>query len=174
VDLGRKDTKGMKSMRNSLFGDHESSNPVSDAVGAVTNESCCPSLSWKSRIIGFAVVAVIGLVLSVIGTLMLLTNDLITFAVCYSLGTICSLCATGFLIGPMRQLKGMFAATRVFATILLLIFIVLTLVMAFVVQIVPLVILFCILQYLAFAWYSISYIPFARTLVIKCAGRICN
>lgn len=41
---------------------------------------------------------------------------------------------TMFLMGPLKQLKSMFAKTRVIATILLLICIVLTLVMAFVVR----------------------------------------
>lgn len=44
----------------------ESSNPVSDAVSVVSNDSCCPSLSWKSRIIGFIVMSVVGILLSIV------------------------------------------------------------------------------------------------------------
>jgi hypothetical protein len=65
-------------------------------------------------------------------------------------------------MGPCNQLKKMFAATRIIATIVMISCMVLTLLAAFVFDIIALVILFLICQYLALAWYSISYIPFAR------------
>ncbi|KAG9349340.1 hypothetical protein JZ751_027783 [Albula glossodonta] len=74
---------------------------------------------------------------------------------------------TLFLLGPCKQLKRMFEKTRAFATILMLLFLALTLCAAFWWKIFALALLFCILQFLAFAWYGLSYIPFARDAVLK-------
>lgn len=46
---------------------------------------------------------------------------LIAFAVLYTLGNVCSLGSTLFLMGPVNQLKKMFAATRIIATIVMLV-----------------------------------------------------
>lgn len=72
-----------------------------------------------------------------------------------------------FLIGPLRQLKTMCAKERAFATIIMLVCLVLTLCAAFWWKNNGLALLFCILQFLAFTWYGLSYIPFARDAVIK-------
>lgn len=89
-------------------------------------------------------------------------------------------------MGPFNQLKKMFASTRIIATIIVLVSIVLTLVCAIVVSILSsqsqallkpsslqqfhkpgLVLLMIIIQSLAMTWYSLSYIPYARDLVKK-------
>jgi len=41
---------------------------------------------------------------------------------------------------------------------------------AFLLQIDVLVIVFAIVTYFAYAWYALSYIPYARTLVTKMVG----
>lgn len=91
----------------------------------------------------------------------------------------------------------MFDKTRVIATIVMLLAIVATLLVAFLTELPGLVILCVVIQYLAFAWYdyflcfsllfsslrydyhnkfvlicrySLSYIPFARTLFKKCVA----
>lgn len=72
-------------------------------------------------------------------------------------------------MGPCNQLKKMFAATRIIATIIMIACMILTLVAVFVFDSVILVILFLVCQYLALAWYSISYIPFARYFIFLSA-----
>lgn len=62
----------------------------------------------------------------------------------------------------------MFAKKRIFATIAYLASIIFTLVMALVVKIVGLVLLAILLQLLALFWYSISFIPYARTAICSC------
>ena len=64
----------------------------------------------------------------------------------------------------------MFAKTRIIATVLVFAFMVLTLIFGLALKKGGLALLFCILQFLAMTWYSISYIPFARDAVKKCAG----
>ncbi|KAL8190832.1 UNVERIFIED_CONTAM: Vesicle transport protein SFT2B [Gekko kuhli] len=95
-------------------------------------------------------------------------KGLILFAVFYTIGNISSLGSTIFLMGPMRQLKRMFEPTRLIATIVMLLCLILTLCSAFWWHNKGLTLIFCVLQFFALAWYSISYIPFARDAVKKC------
>lgn len=80
--------------------------------------------------------------------------------------------STVFLVGPLRQLKNMCAATRFIATIVYLLAIILTLLSAFLAKSALLVILCLIIQLLALIWYTLSYIPGARFLVKKCMGSL--
>ncbi|XP_026537578.1 vesicle transport protein SFT2B isoform X2 [Notechis scutatus] len=116
------------------------------------------SLSWSTRLKAFIACFIIGVVCSVMGSFLLWVpkKGPILFGVFYTLGNISSLGSTVFLMGPMKQLKRMFEPTRLIATILMLW------------HNKGLTILFCILQFFALAWYSISYIPFARDAVKKC------
>ncbi|XP_064014295.1 vesicle transport protein SFT2A isoform X3 [Pogoniulus pusillus] len=90
------------------------------------------------------------------------------FAVFYTLGNIAALASTCFLMGPVKQLKAMFEPKRLIATIVMLLCLLLTLCAVFWWNKKGLAVLFCILQFLAMTWYSLSYIPFARDAVIKC------
>ncbi|XP_016337368.1 vesicle transport protein SFT2B-like [Sinocyclocheilus anshuiensis] len=98
---------------------------------------------------------------------------LILFIVFYTFGNICSLVSTMFLMGPVKQLN-MCDKTRAFATVVMITCLVLTLCAAFWWKIFALTLLFVILQVLAFAWYSLSYIPFARDAVLKFFSMLCN
>ncbi|XP_036401376.1 vesicle transport protein SFT2B-like [Megalops cyprinoides] len=127
------------------------------------------SLGWGKRVKGFVACFVIGVVCSVLGVCMLWIPriGLALFAVFYTLGNFASLCSTMFLMGPVKQLKKMCEKTRALATAVMLSGLVLTLCAAFWWRNNGLALLFCILQFLAFAWYGLSYIPFARDAVIK-------
>ncbi|KAA0717582.1 Vesicle transport protein SFT2A SFT2 domain-containing protein 1 [Triplophysa tibetana] len=74
------------------------------------------------------------------------------FAVFYTLGNIAALSSTCFLMGPLKQLKRMFEPTRLIATIVMLLCLVLTLCAAFWWQKKGLAIIFCIMQFLAMTW----------------------
>ncbi|KAJ8255519.1 hypothetical protein COCON_G00193830 [Conger conger] len=127
------------------------------------------TLSWSTRIKGFAVCFVIGGVCAVLGVCLLFLPKigLILFIVFYTFGNICTLASTMFLLGPLKQLKTMCEKTRAFATILMLLFLALTLCAAFWWKNFWLALVFCILQVISFAWYGLSYIPFARDAVLK-------
>lgn len=84
------------------------------------NQLC--TLSWKHRLYGFAICLGIGgffSVLSIIFVGAILSNPG-AFAVPYTLGNICAIGSTMFLIGPWRQLKNMFNPTRLIATLIYL------------------------------------------------------
>ncbi|XP_070318810.1 vesicle transport protein SFT2B isoform X2 [Odocoileus virginianus] len=116
------------------------------------------SLSSGTRIKGFIACFALGILCSLLGTLLLWVprKGLYLFAVFYTFGNIASLGSTAFLMGPMKQLKRMFEPTRLIATIMVLW------------HNKGLALIFCILQSLALTWYSLSYIPFARDAVKKC------
>jgi len=97
-------------------------------------------------------------------------GQLTLFAVLFVIGTIISLVGTGFLIGFFRQLKLMFKPVRVLATIVFIASIVLVFIAAFVLGSDILCLVFVILEYLAYTWYTLSYIPYARTAVLKVIG----
>ncbi|KAF9049340.1 SFT2-domain-containing protein [Hymenopellis radicata] len=123
-------------------------------------------LSRTTRLYGFIGCMAVGFILSILGAVVMFLGQLGIFAVLYVMGTIVSLIGTGFLIG----LKLMFKPVRVVATIVFLASIVLVLVGAFVLNSDILCLIFVIIEYLAYTWYSLSYIPYARAAVTKAVG----
>ncbi|KAH9998151.1 SFT2-domain-containing protein [Russula compacta] len=127
-------------------------------------------LTRTQRLYGFVGCYALGLVLSVLGTVMLFIGGLASFAVLYALGTVISLIGTGFLIGFTKQVKLMFKPVRVIATIIVFAMIIMIFISAFVLRSGTLSIIFVVLEYLAFLWYTLSYIPYARSAVLKVFG----
>ncbi|CAG2054090.1 unnamed protein product [Timema podura] len=96
------------------------------------------TLSWSTRIKGFIICFVCGILCSLLGSLsMFLGKGMVMFAVFYTLGNIISI---GSFTNSVKQLKLGKAG---------------------------LTLLFVILQCLAMTWYSLSYIPYARDAVKK-------
>lgn len=128
------------------------------------------SLSRTQRLYGFIGCLVIGFALSLLGSILLFLGLLGAFASLYAVGTVISLIGTGFLIGFAKQLRLMFKPVRIAATIVFLASIGLVFVGAFVIGSDVLCIVFVIIEYLAYSWYSLSYIPYARTAALKLIG----
>jgi len=127
-------------------------------------------LTRKQRLYGFIGCYAIGFILSLLGTILLFVGSLASFATLYAIGTIISLIGTGFLIGFTKQLKLMFKPVRVAATIIFLISIGLIFVGAFVIGSGVLSIIFVAIEYVAFLWYTLSYIPYARQAILGFFG----
>lgn len=127
-------------------------------------------LSKTARLYGFIACLAIGFVLSLLGSIVLLLGQLVLFAVLYVLGTVVTLFGTGFLIGFLRQMKLMFKPVRIIASIVFIASIALVLVGAFVLRNGVLCLVFVIVEFLAFTWYTLSYIPYARAAVTKAIG----
>ncbi|XP_063977682.1 vesicle transport protein SFT2A isoform X2 [Diachasmimorpha longicaudata] len=154
----------MDKLRRALSG-QEQCDEESGIMTQVMNET---TLSWSTRIKGFAICFVVGILLSFLGSFALfLHKGLKVFAVFYTLGNIVSLASTCFLMGPVNQLKKMFAATRIIATVLVFVSIAMTLYSAIGLEKAGLALVFIIIQSLAMTWYSLSYIPYARDAVKK-------
>jgi hypothetical protein len=133
-------------------------------------------LSWETRLKGFGICVLVALLLGIGSVIVYFLGDNLSgFAILYSVAVIFALVSTLFLMGPMNQLKRMFDPTRLIATIVFILSVVMTLVSAIVIKIGLLVLLFVIIQFLALAWYTISYIPFARQAITTCCrGVISN
>ncbi|RDX48269.1 SFT2-domain-containing protein [Polyporus arcularius HHB13444] len=127
-------------------------------------------LTRTQRLYGFIGCLAIGFLLSLLGGIFLFLGSLVSFAFLYGLGTIISLIGTGFLIGFAKQLKMMFKPIRVVATIIFLGSIGLIFVGAFVIRSNLLCIIFVIIEYIAYTWYTLSYIPYARGAVLRVFG----
>lgn len=148
----------------------------SAAVAAGISEdkdSLCPSLPWKYRLYGFIGCVGLGIFLNFLGWLCLLPiigPDLVLFLVLCTLGNLTSFGSSMFLMGPLNQLKRMFQKTRIIATILVFVFMILTIVFAIALDNkdrtaqVILVAASYVGQWIALIWYCLSYIPFARSV----------
>jgi len=124
-------------------------------------------LTRMQRLYGFGACYLTGLILSVLGTVMLIIGSHGSFATLYALGTVVSLIGTGFLIGFKTQMKLMFKPVRIIASIVFLAMIIMIFISAFVIRSSTLCIVFVVLEYIAFLWYTLSYIPYARTAVLR-------
>ncbi|XP_019746149.1 vesicle transport protein SFT2B-like [Hippocampus comes] len=157
----------MDKLKKVLSGEDEDNN--TDESGILERASQASTLAWGTRMKGFLLCFILGILCSILGTCMLWLPGfgLAVFAVMYSVGNLCALSSTMFLIGPCRQLKNMCAKERALATTIMLVCLVLTLCSAFWWNNNGLALLFCVLQFVAFSWYGLSYIPFARDGIIK-------
>ncbi|CAI2382186.1 unnamed protein product [Moneuplotes crassus] len=141
-----------------------------DAINQqVAKNSLFPSLSFKQRIIGFSICAILGVAFGILSFFVILsiTTSPARFAVPYSLSTLCLIASTFFLVGPWRQVKTMFHKTRWLTSLILILSFVMVLISAFVIKNAWLVLAFVLVEIGAFTWYALSYIPYARTVIIK-------
>ncbi|XP_063047484.1 vesicle transport protein SFT2A isoform X2 [Engraulis encrasicolus] len=155
----------MDKLRRVLSGREEN-----EELGLTAQVLDASTLSFSTRVKWFFICFASGVLCSILGSAFLFMpkNGLKLFGVFYTLGNISALSSTCFLMGPLKQLKRMFEPTRLIATCVMLLCLILTLCAVFWWKKNGLAIIFCILQFLAMTWYSISYIPFARDAVMKC------
>eukprot|EP00331_Platyophrya_macrostoma_P026568 CAMPEP_0176440034 /NCGR_PEP_ID=MMETSP0127-20121128/20320_1 /TAXON_ID=938130 /ORGANISM="Platyophrya macrostoma, Strain WH" /LENGTH=112 /DNA_ID=CAMNT_0017824461 /DNA_START=105 /DNA_END=440 /DNA_ORIENTATION=- len=112
-------------------------------------------MTLKQRVIGWAICTILGILISMMSMFALfgvISGNGGKFAVTYTLGQICSLAGTMFLMGPMRQLKSMCAKVRIFATILYIGLMILTIVFAVVLEKNALALVCAIAQWFAYMW----------------------
>eukprot|EP01111_Echinosteliopsis_oligospora_P010863 TRINITY_DN3451_c0_g1_i2.p1 TRINITY_DN3451_c0_g1~~TRINITY_DN3451_c0_g1_i2.p1 ORF type:complete len:155 (-),score=5.35 TRINITY_DN3451_c0_g1_i2:6-470(-) len=121
------------------------------------------SMSAKQRIIGFFICLLIGVALSFLSFAFLF--DPTSFALCYTLGNIVMLLSTAFMVGPVKQIKNMFAPTRILCTIVFIAFMIFTIVCVFKDLPVILTIISLLIQIAALVYYIFSYIPYGRSCI---------
>lgn len=137
--------------------------------------SCFPALSWEERILGFLSCYAIGTVLSLSAfTSMhaLMNGNPAPFAIRYTAGNLLSIVSTSFLVGPRTQIRKMTASVRIGATGLYFGTIVTTLVCAFFRE-PTLTLASMVFQFIALAWYCLSYIPFGRGMLKRLVRWLC-
>ena len=126
-------SQAINSMRSNPS--HTATQRMEAATGGVVAlpaaDSCFPSLTFKQRVQGCLSCAATGMAFSFMGFLLWWTGNIRGFAFTYTLGNIISICGTGFLFGPKRQCRSMFAAKRIWATSIYVTAMLLTLIVAF-------------------------------------------
>ena len=138
------------------------------------NDSIFPSLSLKERLIGFAICFGLGMLFqfmsmgSIVGVLVGRPNK---FAFLYTCGNIISIFGTFFLVGPVRQFKNMTNPYRRKASMIFLSAIVLTFISLYILHSKILTVLFVIIQFGAYIYYIMSYIPYGQECLNSLARR---
>ncbi|KAJ3675337.1 hypothetical protein LUZ60_004379 [Juncus effusus] len=127
------------------------------------NRQC--TLSTTQRLYGFAICFVSGLACVFLS--MLVFFNPIKFGITFTFGNLLALGSTAFLIGPKRQIDMMLDPVRIYATAIYIASLIISLFCALYVRNKLLTLLAVMLEFGALIWYSLSYIPFARSLVQK-------
>lgn len=127
------------------------------------NRNC--SLTTKQRLYGFVACLVSGIVCTLLS--MLVFFNPVKFGITFSFGNLLALGSTAFLIGPQRQVTMMLDPVRIYATAIYLASIIVALFCALYVRNKVLTLLAILLEFGSLIWYSLSYIPFARSMVSK-------
>ncbi|CAI4229916.1 unnamed protein product [Auanema sp. JU1783] len=157
-------------MRNSesasgLAGEEQSGRFASTSVSQPQPQTT--SLSWDTRIQCFVGCFLLSIISSICANYLLLLTKLTGFCIMTSIGAVLSLSSTCFLMGPIGQIKKMFDSSRWLASVLYITLILATLIAGLLLKNAPLAVICTIGQYLAMAWYSLSYIPYARETVAR-------
>uniref|UniRef100_A0A7S0ZYE5 Vesicle transport protein n=1 Tax=Noctiluca scintillans TaxID=2966 RepID=A0A7S0ZYE5_NOCSC len=127
--------------------------------------TCCPNLSIRRRMLGAICLLCLGQCLQAscwfyFGSVML--GFPAKFATCYTLGNFVMMCASLFFSGPTQQMKQIMLKQRGSTLALFMSTMLLTLVTVYSRSFVGrsfLLILFVVVQYMALAWYILSYVP---------------
>ncbi|XP_078172487.1 got1/Sft2-like vescicle transport protein family [Carex rostrata] len=127
------------------------------------NRQC--TLSTTQRLYGFAICFVSGITCVLLS--MIVFFNPIKFGITFTFGNLLALGSTAFLIGPKRQLDMMLDPVRIYATAIYIASLIISLFCALYVHNKLLTLLAIILEFGALVWYSLSYIPFARSMVQK-------
>lgn len=131
-------------------------------------------LGWKKRLIGFSICVGLAALFAILGCAIAYVS-VATFAVLFSVATICGVASTFFIVGPINQVLSLFDRGKMVTTIIRIVAIVVLLfcvVMAFLLVFLwkqgGVAILFCIFQFLAIAAYGLTFLPFAETMIKGC------
>ncbi len=148
-------------------------------------EDALPTLTYRQRLTGFGVCFGVGWIVSFLSAVFLprinTSRGAAMFALLYTLGNLISICSSCFLWGPCSQLKAMVECHRIFATCIYFVAMGLTLFCAFYQgpgyttgARIGAVIGCMLFQFCAMVWYTLSFIPFARTIMKKMVTSCCG
>jgi len=136
-------------------------------VEGLTNEF---GLSYTKRIALFIGLLLTGILFCFMSTFMLLSPT--RFAKFYTLGTVCVIFSTFFLVGPMKQIKSMFHPSRFISALIYFGSMFATLYSALEIQQTGLTMVMICVQFGSAVWYGASYVPFAQDCLRSTARTI--
>lgn len=144
---------------------------IRQVSGVASNPSLCPDLDLKTRILGFILSFIIGVIMmmgSIAQLFSLALGGQRWFAIWYTAGNLVCLSSSFFLMGPKRQCQNMLNPVRATVSFVLLGSMVSCLLLALL-GFSKLIVLISIgVQFCALIWYVLSYIPYGRTYCGKC------
>ena len=107
----------------------------------------------------------------------LLRGEPLPFVLMYTIGNLVSLSASMFLAGPKRQGSKMFGKTRRWTSIVYLTSMVATIAVCFIPMAtgvrVSLLLVLVVVQFCAMVWYTLSYVPYGRSMAKNCVKKNC-
>ncbi|CAI8045342.1 Vesicle transport protein SFT2A [Geodia barretti] len=140
----------MKSLRRTFTGEEEKE---TDYVRQAFDGFSC--LSWKQKVIGFIVSILLAATFSIVGCVLAFLSPPL-FAVLFTIGTICGIASTLFLVGPISQAKKICSSGDVTASVIKISSIVVLVLMIALVfcavfwwNVWPVAVLFCIVEFIA-------------------------
>lgn len=128
------------------------------------------SLSWKKRIVAFAVCLAFGIGFCFLSTWFLVIPR--TFAKFYTVGSLFLIGSTFFLMGPWKQLQSMFQPARYMSTLIYFGAMGGTLYAALSLHNTGLTLIMVIVQFGAALWYGASYVPFCQQFLMGTARTV--
>ena len=150
-----------------------------DEVGSTKSEksvlsigkekTLCGDMSLKTRVIGWLACSIVGWLLSLIISFVFIFSNfnVAAFALIYSLGQCLNIAGSCFLSTPAGHCKDMKKKHRIIPSIVYILSIIITIVVAVATSIKGLVLLFLVIQVIAYYWYTISFIPFGQKILKK-------
>jgi len=136
----------------------------------------CSNLSYKQRVLGFAICFALGNILSLsalnsLGGLILGNPG--PFAFKYTAGNLLAIGSSAFLVGPSKQCRDMFTPERRMASLIYIGTLFGTLVSVFVIKISLLSFVLVICQFSALTWYMLSYLPGGQQCLRRMVSSLC-
>ena len=136
---------------------------------------CCPTLTYRQRLLGFAVCFIFGglLSLSALNSLpSLLIGNPAPFAFKYTFGNLLSICSSSFMVGPVKQCQDMAMPERRTASLVYVSSLTGTLISVFVLKWQFISFVLVIIQFAALTWYMLSYMPYGQQVFKRCLGKL--
>jgi len=168
--FGRMQTSARERTQNMQNAASMAGLPVSSANDSAF-AACCPKLTYKERVYGCVACFCLGFVIGLLSFVAWWTGSTATWAIMYTIGNIVSLCSSGFLLTPQKQLKNMSKAKRRIAAGIYITAILITLIGGFMDWPGPILILLVFVQWCALIWYFASYIPYGQKMISRALGK---
>jgi hypothetical protein len=144
---------------------------MEDIKSSISNDSCCPDLSLKTRVIGFIIFLCLGILFGILAAGAIfgfITGNLNNFIIFYSLSTASSIAGSFFLKGPKSQWKTITHPKRMIPSIIFLVAFIMTFVSVYLIESKILAIIFLLIQLTAGIFYVLTFFPYGKELCFKC------
>lgn len=144
-------------------------------VSTVRNDSCCPDLSFRTRVLGFTICLILSIIfgiISVSSVFGLLTGSYTSFIISFTLNSVCSFGSTFFFKGPKAQWKLITDSKRLIPSLVFACSFVMVWISWFVFESKILTLVFIGLSIAAEIFYTLTYIPYGTQFCKKCCKSI--